>query len=210
MVLARAYERRAMPVPSAGAPRPSRPPVRPQPQSGTTSAPTPTPALPIQPFAAVPPRPFKRLTPAEMSERRRQGLCYNCDERYVRGHKCPRLFYLEVADFDEEAPADDNPSADKQPPLISLHAVTGVRAENTMKLASPLAAGSSRRCWTPAPRTTSSAMSPHPWPDSASIPEAEQQSWWPTVTALLAAASPMTWPYALARRTSPWTATPFR
>jgi len=146
MVLARAYERCAMPVPSAGAPRPSRPPVRPQPQSGTTSAPTPTPALPIQPSAAVPPRPFKRLTPAEMSERRRQGLCYNCDEQYVRGHKCPRLFYLEVADFDEEAPADDNPSADEQPPLISLHAVTGVRAENTMKLASPLAAGSSRRC----------------------------------------------------------------
>jgi len=109
MVLARAYERRAMPPPSAGAPRPSRPPVRSQPQSGTTSAPTSTPVLPIQPTAAAPPRPFKRLTPAEMSERRRQGRCYNCDEQYVRGHKCPRLFYLEVADFDEEAPADDTP-----------------------------------------------------------------------------------------------------
>lgn len=69
-----------------------------------------------------------------MSERRRQGLCYNCDEQYVLGHKCPRLFYLEVADFDEEAPADDNPSAEEQPPLISLHAITGVRAENTMKI----------------------------------------------------------------------------
>jgi hypothetical protein len=29
-----------------------------------------------------------------MPERRRQGLCYNCDEQFVRGHKCPRLFCL--------------------------------------------------------------------------------------------------------------------
>jgi hypothetical protein len=36
-----------------------------------------------------------------MAERRRQGLCYNCDEPYVRGHKCPRLFYLDVTDFDD-------------------------------------------------------------------------------------------------------------
>ena len=42
--------------------------------------------------------------------------------------------YLEVADFDDDAPADANPSADEQPPLISLHAITGVRTENTMKL----------------------------------------------------------------------------
>jgi hypothetical protein len=34
-----------------------------------------------------------------MLERRRQGLCYNCDEPYVRGHKCQRLFYLEIADY---------------------------------------------------------------------------------------------------------------
>lgn len=29
-----------------------------------------------------------------VKERRRQGLCYNCDEQYVRGHCCSRLFYL--------------------------------------------------------------------------------------------------------------------
>ena len=44
-----------------------------------------------------------------MQERRRQGLCYNCDEQYVRGHVCPRLFYLEADDFavDKELPAED-------------------------------------------------------------------------------------------------------
>jgi hypothetical protein len=44
-------------------------------------------------------RPFKYLTPAEMAERRKQGLCYNCDEPYVQGHKCARLFFLEAADY---------------------------------------------------------------------------------------------------------------
>jgi hypothetical protein len=52
-------------------------------------------------------RPFRRLMPAEMQERRRQGLCYNCDEPYVPGHVCQRLFYLECGDYivDEGTPA---------------------------------------------------------------------------------------------------------
>ena len=71
-----------------------------------------------------------------MAERRRQGLCYNCDEPYVRGHKCPRLFYLEVTDFDDN---DDSvqpkyePPED-QPPLISLHAIAGISTNETMKV----------------------------------------------------------------------------
>jgi hypothetical protein len=37
----------------------------------------------------------------------RQGLCYNCDEPYVRGHVCQRLFYLELADFvDNDIPTN--------------------------------------------------------------------------------------------------------
>ena len=54
------------------------------------------------PLAATAARPFRRLTPAEQLERRRQGLCFNCDEPYVPGHVCPRLFYLEAADYIEE------------------------------------------------------------------------------------------------------------
>jgi hypothetical protein len=51
-------------------------------------------------FAPITPT-SKRLTPAEMAERRRQGLCYNCDELFVRGHHCQRLFYLEVSANDD-------------------------------------------------------------------------------------------------------------
>jgi hypothetical protein len=35
-----------------------------------------------------------------------QGLCYSCDEPFVCGHQCKRLFYLESGDF---ANNDDTP-----------------------------------------------------------------------------------------------------
>ena len=60
------------------------------------------------PTASPTPRSFKRMSPAEMSERRKQGLCYNCDEPYVQGHKCARLFYLEAADYIVEEPDEDD------------------------------------------------------------------------------------------------------
>ena len=85
---------------------------------------------------AAPPRQLRRLSSAEMAERRRQGLCYNCDEPYVQGHKCQRLFYLEVSDFDASAELspEKDPENSELPPLISLHAITGIRPEETMQL----------------------------------------------------------------------------
>ncbi|OIT20080.1 hypothetical protein A4A49_39442 [Nicotiana attenuata] len=41
----------------------------------------------------------RRLTPVEMEEKRAQGLCFFCDEKYVAGHKCQakrQLFSLEL------------------------------------------------------------------------------------------------------------------
>ena len=41
--------------------------------------------------------PIKRITPTQMDERRKKGLCYNCDEKWGLGHKCrnAKLFLLE-------------------------------------------------------------------------------------------------------------------
>ena len=47
-------------------------------------------------------RALRRLTTAELAERREKGLCFNCDEKFSRGHRCQRLFYLEVIDDAEE------------------------------------------------------------------------------------------------------------
>jgi hypothetical protein len=82
-------------------------------------------------------------------ERRRQGLCFNCDEPFVRGHVCKRFFYLETDDYinDEpadtaaadghaaahlEAPADQEATANSL--VVSLHAVAGIRPPNVMLL----------------------------------------------------------------------------
>ncbi|SPT16744.1 unnamed protein product [Triticum aestivum] len=81
-------------------------------------------------------------------ERRRQGLCFNCDEPYTPTHVCPRLFYLETVDFTEEdaladeaaalppqAAAEGAPAAAPATALVvSLHALAGIRDERTMLL----------------------------------------------------------------------------
>jgi hypothetical protein len=79
-----------------------------------------------------------------MAERRKQGLCYNCDEPYVQGHNCARLFYLEVAGYIVEEPDDDsveepaaavaNTEFDPEKPMISLAAIAGIRTEDTMQV----------------------------------------------------------------------------
>lgn len=74
-----------------------------------------------------------------MVEHRKQGRCCNCDEPYVRGHKCSRLFYLKVSDYIVEEPKDpvdeafvDAAPFDPETPMISLAAIAGIRTEDTM------------------------------------------------------------------------------
>ncbi|XP_030949790.1 uncharacterized protein LOC115973672 [Quercus lobata] len=57
--------------------------------------------------AMVEPRtkvPLQRLTSAQMEERRKQGLCYNCDEKWQMEHKCKgaKLFLLEEISMEVE------------------------------------------------------------------------------------------------------------
>ena len=104
MYYARPFERRVTAMQTTPPPRAARPPQRPAPLPA--HPPGGAPAAPNQAPAAN--RSFRRLTPAEQLERRRQGLCFNCDEPYVPGHVCQRLFYLESGDYIVE----DEPAAD--------------------------------------------------------------------------------------------------
>jgi hypothetical protein len=38
-----------------------------------------------------------RLKPQKMDERGEKGLCFNCDNKYIKGHKCGenKLFYID-------------------------------------------------------------------------------------------------------------------
>jgi hypothetical protein len=145
MYLARAFERRAVAWPPSQQ-RGSRPPQRAQGSGRATPAP---PAAPptgttTSGDSTIPTRPFRRLSPAEQQERRRQGLCFNCDEPYVRGHVCQRLFYLEVDDFLDEAAGEGvvDPLEEPAAPditganalVVSLHALAGIRTDKTMPL----------------------------------------------------------------------------
>ncbi|PWA59181.1 hypothetical protein CTI12_AA296040 [Artemisia annua] len=43
---------------------------------------------------------IKWNSPAERQERFSKGLCFNCDNRWTRGHKCPGKFLLLMTDDD--------------------------------------------------------------------------------------------------------------
>ena len=44
-----------------------------------------------------------RLTPQQLEEKREKGLCYICDRKYTKGHKCAKkkLFYIYCEEEEE-------------------------------------------------------------------------------------------------------------
>ncbi|XP_039126949.1 uncharacterized protein LOC120263108 [Dioscorea cayenensis subsp. rotundata] len=95
--------------------------------------------------------PIKRLTPAEMASRREHGLCFNCDSKFIKGHRCaPSQFLcLMTEDSDEpvsETEKQDHPILATEPeppdavaeeatnPCISFHALNGLTIPSTLKI----------------------------------------------------------------------------
>jgi hypothetical protein len=126
--------------------RGSRPPQRAQGSGRATPAPpgAPPTGTTTSGDSTTPTRPFHRLSPAEQQERHQQGLCFNCDEPYVRGHVCQRLFYLEVDDFLDEAGGEGGAGPLEEPAaldvtganalVVSLHALAGIQMDKTLLL----------------------------------------------------------------------------
>ena len=121
--------------------RPPGPTLSPGPLSSRT-----TPLLPAPALLPTPPKspaiPFKRLSPEELASRREKGLCFNCDEKFSQGHMCaPKLFLL-IADKEDNLSSDfsfdlsdDNDEANgPSPAQISLHALSGHMAPETLRL----------------------------------------------------------------------------
>ncbi|WVZ64413.1 hypothetical protein U9M48_013926 [Paspalum notatum var. saurae] len=77
---------------------------------------------------------FTRLSTEEMAQRRLDGLCYNCPKKFSREHlkHCTmKGIYLLVGDLEE---SEDAPSDDDQEVAISLLALAGVPASQTLRL----------------------------------------------------------------------------
>ncbi|MCI14051.1 retrotransposon-derived protein PEG10-like [Trifolium medium] len=98
-----------------------------------------------------PPKPqpvIKRLSPAELQARREKGLCYNCDDKYVQGHRCKRTFHLLIVEPDEEVTDAstlqlhvpdpviqvDIEDPEPDPAQISLHALMGHSIPQTLRV----------------------------------------------------------------------------
>jgi hypothetical protein len=83
-----------------------------------------------------------RLTPQQLEERKAIGLCFNCDSKYSKGHKCggKKLFYI---DYEEEEEKEQEPSQDENieaisyeelTPTISCNALAGISTPQTLKI----------------------------------------------------------------------------
>ncbi|KAL4179733.1 hypothetical protein AMTRI_Chr13g121530 [Amborella trichopoda] len=77
------------------------------------------------------------MTPAKLQKRRVKGLCYNCNKKFVSGHRCKKLFLIEVC-YEEE---DINVATGQEEVVaeeflevleISLHVISSVRAPETI------------------------------------------------------------------------------
>ena len=97
--------------------------------------------------------PLQRLTGAQMEERRKLELCYNCDEKWQMGHKCKgaKLFLLEevmevepkpsgvqLVEINEDEVLFDNQDVSLRsgvdPTEITLYALVGNPTSNTMRI----------------------------------------------------------------------------
>jgi transposase InsO family protein len=77
-----------------------------------------------------------------MAERRRLGLCYNCDEKYSRGHNriCRRIFFVNGVTISDAEDAEVAGDVAQEAPAFSLRAVAGVPICDTMQVTVSVAA----------------------------------------------------------------------
>ena len=77
------------------------------------------------------------MTPQQLEERRAKGLCFNCDNKYSKGHKCGenKLFYIEC---EEEEQKEQEPLQGDEleviTPTISCHALSKISTPQTLKI----------------------------------------------------------------------------
>ncbi|XP_058766771.1 uncharacterized protein LOC131640391 [Vicia villosa] len=105
----------------------------------------PTQAPPFRPQTVPNPTklPIKKLTQAQIQERRAQGLCFNCDEKFFVGHKCSSSRFLILMAEDDsvcDTPLEEvNSDPEREQDLndtyfqLSTQALTGQFAPQTLK-----------------------------------------------------------------------------
>ena len=86
-----------------------------------------------------------RITPQQLEEKREKGLCYNCDSKCIKGHKCAekKLFYIEYEEEkendqetlkEEDIRQDPTPEKEVMNPKISYKALARITTRQTLKI----------------------------------------------------------------------------
>jgi hypothetical protein len=81
-----------------------------------------------------------RLTPQQLEERKAKGLCFNCDSKYSKRHKCgeKKLFYIDCEEEEEQEPSQDENveaiSSEELTPMILCNALAGISTPQTLKI----------------------------------------------------------------------------
>ena len=92
--------------------------------------------------------PIKRISAAQMEERKKRGLCYNCDDKWAPGHKCKQatLFLLEGVEVslksnhkgqyvgDNNEVGKGRRHEEETDPEITLYALVGSPSLGTMRV----------------------------------------------------------------------------
>jgi len=85
------------------------------------------------------------VTPQKLEEKRAKGLCYNCDNKYIKGHKCDEkiLFYIDCEEEEEndqetskEEDIHEEPTPEKEEmnPTISCKALARITIAQNLKI----------------------------------------------------------------------------
>ena len=86
-----------------------------------------------------------RLTPQKLEEKREKGLCYSCDSKYTKGHKCAekKSFYI-YCEEEEETKQETSEEEDihqertleeeEMSLTISCNALAGITTPQTFKI----------------------------------------------------------------------------
>ena len=83
--------------------------------------------------------PMRRLSPSQVEEYRRKGLCFKCDESYSPGHKCQgkSLMLIECEDSEEEQEEEillrPKETVGDNLPELSFHAMEGSTSPTTIR-----------------------------------------------------------------------------
>ena len=77
---------------------------------------------------------MEHLSQAKMEERRRLGLCFNCNEKFGRGHNrvCQRIFLIDLAAANDDD--DDAEESASDEPIVLVLAISGIRTRETMQM----------------------------------------------------------------------------